>query len=154
MQGRPKVLFLSRGNTARGQMAEGFLRSLAGERFIAASAGVDPGTLHPIAIEVMDEVGVDISRKEPKDVTHFWKEHFAYVVTLFDSARERSPVYPFSTNLRYWNLLDPAAVTGSLEERKAAFRRVRDQIRINVLSFVAEIEAAATRPLSLAHARG
>lgn len=119
-------------------MAEGFLRKLAGDRFIAGSAGVEPGALKPIAAEVMKEAGIDISGQKDKDVKSSLKEHFAYVVTVSDDARERSPVFPFTPNLVHWNLEDPSITQGSPDEVKNAFRRVRDQVESKVREFIAE----------------
>ena len=91
MQKIPKVLFLSTGNSTRGLMAAGFLRTLAREQFQAASAGIEPGEPDPLAVEVMSEVGVDISGQKSKTVAESLKDHFAYVIVVYDSARERSP---------------------------------------------------------------
>jgi arsenate reductase len=81
-------------------------------------------------------VGVDISGQRPKDIAQFFKEHFAYVVTLCDATTEKFPVWPFSRNVRHWSLADPERVTGSPEQKRDAFRRVRDQIRSNVQEFL------------------
>ena len=127
MEERQRVLFLSVHNSVRGQMAEGFLRSVAGDRFIATSGGVESGNeLDPIAIEVMADIDVDISGQLPnnfKNVREWFKEHFAYVITLADTARERSPVFPFTPHLLHWNLKDPTVVNGTAEERKRCFLR-------------------------------
>lgn len=98
MEKKMKVLFLSTGNSTRGQMAEGFARQFAGDRLVAANAGIESPDSSPLVTEVMKEVGVDISGQKPKDTAQSLKEHFGYVVTLYDSARERSPVFPFTTN--------------------------------------------------------
>jgi len=138
VQKKPKVLFLSRGNATRGQMAEGFLRSLAAERFEATSAGIDPGTLNSVAIEVMNEAGVDISHQQAKNVKELLKEHFAYVITVGDLAREKAPIFPFTPNLVRWSVYDPESAQHSAEEKKNVFRRVRDEIRAKVESFLSE----------------
>ena len=138
MEKKPKVLFLSTGNSTRSQMAEGFLRVIAGDQFIAASAGIEPGSLNPIAAEVMKEVGIDISPQESKDLTQLLKDDFRYVITVSDSARERAPIFPSTTNLLHWNLIDPASAHGSDEDIKEAFRRVRDEIRVKIHYFVDE----------------
>lgn len=97
---KQRVLFLSVDNSVRGQMAEGFLRSVAGDRFIATSGGIESGSeIDPMAAEVMSEIGFDISNQLPKNVREWFKEHFAYVITLADAARERSPVFPFTPHL-------------------------------------------------------
>ncbi len=139
MDRKLKVLFLSTGNSTRSQMAERFLRSLAGDRFEAISAGVEPGDLNPGAVEAMREVGIDISNQKPKNVIECLKEHFAYVITVSDMARERTPIFPSTPNLVHWSLEDPSVVEGSSEERQTAFSRVRDEIREKMQKFLDEI---------------
>jgi arsenate reductase len=138
MQKKPKVLLLSRGNPTRSQMAEGFLHAMAADRFIAVSAGIEPGGLNPLAIEVMGEVGIDISGQESKNVAQALKEHYGYVITVCDMAKERSPIFPFTLNLLHWSIEDPATVKGSYAEKKEAFRRVRDKIKAEVQCFLGE----------------
>jgi arsenate reductase len=141
---KPKVLFLSIRDSVRGQMAEGFLRALADDRFVATSGGIESdGGLHPLAVEVMAEAGIDISSQHPKNVAEWFKEHFAYVITLADMAKERSPVFPFTPHLLHWSLTDPVLVAGPSEEKKQAFREVRDEIRKSVRKFVEETPAPA-----------
>jgi arsenate reductase len=134
----PKVLFLSTGNSTRSQMAEGFLRNLAGDRFVAASAGIEPGSLNPVTVEVMKEAGIDISGQHAKDVKSSLKEHFGYVITVSDDAKERAPIFPFTRNLLHWSITDPSTAKGSNEEIKNAFRRVRDQVSFKVRDFLSE----------------
>jgi arsenate reductase len=119
-------------------MAEGFLRSLAAERFEATSAGIAPGALNSVAIEVMNEAGVDISHQQAKNVKELLKEHFAYVITVGDLAREKAPIFPFTPNLVRWSVYDPESAQHSAEEKKNVFRRVRDEIRAKVESFLSE----------------
>jgi arsenate reductase len=138
MNQKPKVLFFSTGDTTRSQMAEGFLRNFAGDEVIVASTAVQSVEPDPLTVEVMQEVGVDISGQRPKDVAQFFKEHFAYVVTLGDASKERFPVWPFTRNLRHWDLVDPERVSGPIEQKRETFRRVRDEIRNNVSEFVAQ----------------
>jgi arsenate reductase len=132
---KPKILFLCTGNAARSQIAEGWLKHLAGERFEVLSAGIAPQGLHPLAVEVMREVGIDISRQQSKHVRQFLGVSIGYVITVCDNAREHCPVFGAYTYL-HWGLDDPAAVLGSDEQKIAAFRRVRDQIAIRVREFV------------------
>ena len=153
MQKKPKVLFLSRGNATRGQMAEGLLRSLAADRFDATSAGIEPGTLNPIAVEAMREAGVDISRQQAKNVKELLKEHFAYVITVCDLARERAPIFPFTPNLVHWSIYDPESAQHSAEEKKNVFRRVRDEIRAKVESFLSETTKTKPQLAKTAEAR-
>ena len=138
MERKMKVLFLSTGNSTRSQMAQGFLSALAADRLLALSAGVKPGILDPLAAEVMNEVGIDILGQESIDVAQALKIHFGYVVTLYDAAKERSPIFPFTFNLLPWSILDPMTVTGSPAQRKDAFRSVRDEIHLHVQGFLAE----------------
>jgi arsenate reductase (thioredoxin) len=135
---KPKVLFLSTGNSTRSQMAEGFARALSHDGLIAASAGLEAEGLNPLAIEVMREVGIDISTQKSKPVRDFMKEHFSFVVTVSDNAKERSPIFPFTPYLLHWDLPDPSPAQASPEEEKEAFRRVRDVIRANVENFLRE----------------
>ena len=125
---KPKVLFLCTGNSARSQMAEGYLRYIAGERFEASSAGIEPKGLNPLAVEVMREIGVDISAQRCKDVREFLGSPVHYVVTVCSNAREKCPVFPAAFKPLHWDIADPAAVTGSHEEKFAAFRAARDEI--------------------------
>jgi arsenate reductase len=139
MEKRMKVLFLSTGNSTRGQMAEGFARQFAGDRVVAVNAAIESPVPNPLVTEVMEEVGVDISGQKPKDAAQSIKEHFGYVVTLYDSARERSPVFPFTTNLIQWSVKDPAAADGPSEKKKEEFRHVRDEIKGKVEGLLNEI---------------
>jgi arsenate reductase len=132
---KPKVLFLCTGNAARSQMAEGWLKHIAGERFEVFSAGIAPRGLHPIAVAVMGEAGIDISRQQSKHVREFLGVAVGYVITVCDNAREHCPVFPGAYTYLHWGLDDPAAVGGSEEEKLAAFRRVRDQIADRVREF-------------------
>jgi arsenate reductase len=140
MEKKMKVLFLSTGNSTRGQMAEGFARQFAGDRLVAANAAIESPNSNPLVTEVMEEVGVDISGQKPKDTAQSLKEHFGYVVTLYDSARERSPVFPFTTNLIQWSVKDPAAADGPSEQKKEEFRKVRDEIKVKVEGLLNQIE--------------
>ncbi len=135
---KPKVLFFSTGDSTRSQMAEGFLRAYAGDDLVAASTAVGSVEPDPLTIEVMKEVGVDISTQRPKDIAQFFKEHFSCVVTVCDASREKFPIWPFTHNIRNWNLADPERITGSLEQKREAFRRVRDQIRREVRDFLSQ----------------
>lgn len=139
MQKRPKVLFLSTGNSTRSQMAEGFLRSLAGDQLDVESAGVRSAAPNPEAAQVMREVGIDISRQKSKTVPESLKEHFGYVVTIADTSMERSPIFPSTPHLLKWSAADPADAREASSDRLTAFRRVRDQIRAKVMALVQEI---------------
>jgi arsenate reductase len=125
---KPKVLFLCTGNSARSQMAEGYLRYAGGDRFEPLSAGIEPKGLNPLAVETMQEIGIDISHQTSKDVVKLLGQHIPYVVTVCDNARERCPIFPRTYKFLHWSFEDPAAAQGSHEEKLAVFRRVRDEI--------------------------
>jgi arsenate reductase len=129
---KPRVMFLCTGNSARSQMAEGWLRHLAGDRFDVVSAGTEPSRVNPLAIAVMRERGIDISGHTSKPVGKFLGESFAYLMTVCDSAQERCPVFPGAVKRIHWSLRDPAAATGSEAERTAVFRQVRDEIEARI----------------------
>jgi arsenate reductase len=113
-------------------MAEGYLRHIADERYQALSAGIEPKGLNPLAVETMQEIGIDISAQQSKDVVSLLGQHIPYVVTVCDNARERCPIFPGTWKFLHWSFEDPAAVEGSREERLAAFRCVRDQIIVRI----------------------
>ena len=125
---RERVLILCTHNSSRSQMAEGFLRALAGDRFDVKSAGTEATRVHPFAIRAMDEIAIDIRSHTSKTVDRFLGEKWDYVITVCDSANERCPVFPGRVMRLHWSFDDPAAVTGTEDERLAAFRRIRDEI--------------------------
>lgn len=135
---KKRILFLCTGNSARSQMGEGFLRHLAGERFEPASAGIHPVGLHPLAVEVMKEVGIDISKHRSKSIDEFVALDIDHVITVCDPAKEACPMFPGETSVLHWSFDDPAAAQGDQEERLAVFRRVRDEIAGQVRKFVQE----------------
>ena len=125
---KTKVLFLCTGNSARSQMAEGYLRHAGGGRFEAMSAGVEPKGLNQLAVEAMREIGIDISRQKSKAVEELLAANPAYVVTVCDNAKQTCPTFPGTFKSLHWGLQDPAGVSGSHDEKLAAFRRIRDEI--------------------------
>ncbi|MCM8831517.1 MAG: arsenate reductase ArsC [Candidatus Omnitrophica bacterium] len=131
-----KVLFLCTGNSARSQMAEGFLRHLAGDNFEVFSAGVTPTQVNPLAIKVMQEVGIDISKHRSKSVMEFIKDKFDYVITVCDHAKQTCPIFLGEYKKIHWNLEDPANVEGTEEEKLLAFRITRDKIKKFILDFI------------------
>lgn len=137
MSDKKRVLILCTGNSARSQMAEGLLRSDGGGLFEAFSAGVEPSHVRPQAIEVMREIGVDISGHRSKSVDEFSGQEFDYVITVCDNANERCPAFPGKTERIHWSFDDPAAATGDEAARLAVFRRVRDEIRGRLRDFIA-----------------
>ena len=136
-QTKKRVLFLCTGNSCRSQMAEGALRSVAGDSFDTASAGTTPAGINPTAVRVMAELGIDISEQRSKSVVEMMGEHFDYVITVCDRARGACPVFPGRAIKLHWGFDDPAAALGTEEECLQVFRRVRDEIISSVQHFVA-----------------
>lgn len=130
MADKKRVLILCTGNSARSQMAEGLLRHDAGDRFEVLSAGTRPGHVRPEAIAAMRELGIDISAHRSKSVDEFAGQQFDYVLTVCDSAKESCPIFPGKSVRLHQSFDDPATVQGSVEERLAVFRRVRDELRV------------------------
>ncbi|MGF1634364.1 MAG: arsenate reductase ArsC [Phycisphaerae bacterium] len=128
---KPMVLILCTGNSCRSQMAEGFLRHYQGDEFDAHSAGTDPAArVHPLAVQVMDEVGIDISAQRPKALKDYLgKQPVRHVLVVCDRAGETCPrIWPGTWSIRQMPFEDPAEATGTDEEVLAVFRRVRDEI--------------------------
>jgi arsenate reductase len=127
---KQKALFLCTGNSCRSQMAEGFLRHLAGDQFEVYSAGLKPSFVNPLAIQVMAEVGVDISSHTSDHLDKYLNERFDYLITVCDNAKESCPVFPAGAGTQlHWSFEDPAEAKGSEEGRRVVFQRVRDEIR-------------------------
>ena len=131
-----RVLFLCTGNSVRSQMAEGFLRHMASDRFDVFSAGVKPTEVNPLAIAVMKELSIDISKQKSKSVNEFVSQKFDYIITLCDNAKQTCPFFPGKAERLHWDLDDPAAAVGSEEERLAVFRRIQAAILENIYSFI------------------
>jgi len=131
MTNKPLVLILCTGNSCRSQMAEAFLRQYAGDRYEVASAGTQPQPMvHPLAVKVMSEVGIDISKQRPKDISGFLgKQPVRYLITVCDRASNSCPrIWPGTFTREHLPFEDPAEFTGSQEEKLVEFRRVRDEI--------------------------
>ena len=137
-----RVLFLCTHNSARSQMAEGFLRALAGDRFEVASAGTEARGVNPMAVQAMAEAGVDLSRHTSKTLDRFVGEPWDYVITVCDSANEACPVFPAAATRLHWSFDDPSATQGSESERLAVFRRVRDEIKAKLESWLGQTRSA------------
>lgn len=126
---KPTVLILCTGNSCRSHMAEGFLRAEAGDLFTVHSAGSRPkGEVHPKAVAVMAEAGIDLSAHTSKPLEPFLQEKIDTVITVCDNAAEACPVFPGELNRYHWSFVDPDKATGSEEEVMAVFRGVRDEI--------------------------
>ena len=130
-----RFLILCTGNSARSQMAEGFLRHDSGDRFEVSSAGTNPKPVRPEAVAVMREIGIDISAQRSKHVNDFAGQSFDYVLTVCDNARENCPVFPAATRMIHRDFPDPAALDAPEAERLALFRLVRDDLRAFLRSF-------------------
>lgn len=130
------ILILCTGNSARSQMAEGLFRAAAGDRYEVHSAGTRPSLVRPEAIMVMGELGIDLTGHRSKSVDEFGGMPLDLVITVCDNANEICPVYPGATKRLHWPFEDPAGVDGTQEEREAAFRKVRDQIRERIASYL------------------
>jgi arsenate reductase len=134
--GDKKVLFLCTGNSVRSQMAEGLLNALGSGQWKAKSGGVISSYVHPLAIQVMGEIGIDISKKTSKSMDQFIKQRFDYVITLCDEAAQACPSFGGQGKRLHWPFEDPAAVMGTTEERLAVFRRIRDEIKKKIEEFL------------------
>ena len=135
MSDKIRVLFICTHNSARSQMAEGFLRHLAGDRFDVYSAGTEATSIRPEAIFVMNEIGIDISGQTSKTLHRYLPERWDYVITVCDDANESCPVFPGTSERSHWSFPDPSKATGSEEARVSAFRDVRDQVARRVRTF-------------------
>ena len=140
---KTKVLFLCTANSARSQMAEAFLRKYGSEDFQALSSGLKPTGINPLTIEVMKEKGIDLEAQGHRSkglVDEFLQKqvHVGYLITVCGGAEENCPIYPWAGIREFWNLEDPAALDGPLEEKLALFRKIRDQIESRVIEFVKE----------------
>ena len=137
--GKPQVLFLCTGNSARSQMAEGFLRKYGGDVFEPHSAGLEPKGVNPLTVQVMDEAGVDISSHTSKGIERYLGEPLQYLITVCDDADQNCPTgWPGIGTRMHWSFEDPARFEGSPEAKLARFREIRDLIESRVRQWVAE----------------
>ncbi len=130
------MLFVCSGNRARSQMAQQPLRHLAGDRFKVHSAGTEPKALAELTVEVMREIGVDVSGQRSKSVEEFGGQRFGSVITVCDSARQRCPAFPGGGRRIHWSVEDPADVEGRGEPPLQAFRAARDDLRARIQGFL------------------
>ena len=133
-----RVLFICTHNSARSQMAEGLVNHDLAGKVEAFSAGTEPSSVNPLVIAVMKEAGIDISRHRSKPIDEFADEKFDFVITLCDHAAESCPVFFGGTRRMHMGFPDPAAVTGTEEEKLSFFRKLRDQIREEVVDFLSK----------------
>jgi arsenate reductase (thioredoxin) len=136
---KKRVLFLCIHNSARSQMAEAFLKQVAGDRFDVESAGLEPGKLNPLVVTAMKEAGIDISRNKTQSVFDLFKsgQRFQYVISVCDEASaERCPIFPGVTTRLNWSFADPSTFTGTEYERRKQIVAVRDEIRKKIEAWV------------------
>jgi len=144
MKHKANVLFFSTGDATRSRMAAALLHKMTDE-LEPASTAVKSVAADDLGKEVMNEIGVDLSSQPAKPVKQQFKEYFAVVVTLSDDSKERSPVWPFTRNLLHWNLPDPTVMDGSVEQKREAFRKLRDEIRNRTRELVEVVEPVVKR---------
>ncbi len=151
-----KVLFICVHNSARSQMAEEYLRRIAGDEFEVESAGFEPTEVNPLVVEVMKEEGVDLSRKQARSVFDLYKQGriFNYVITVCDDSMDRNcPIYPGMTHRLHLPFSDPATLAGSHEEKLAKTREIREQIKKAVKEFIEWVKSGDEEKLSMAWQR-
>ena len=128
---KPTILILCTGNSCRSHLAEGILRAAAGDILNVQSAGSKPAEhVHPLAIQVMKEIGIDISVHRSKHMNDFLQQPIETVVTVCGNADQACPMFPGQVNRHHWGFYDPAHATGTDEEKLAMFRKVRDEIKM------------------------
>ena len=149
MNSKPVVLILCTGNSCRSHLAEGILRHAAGDLIEVRSAGSKPaGYVHPKAIEVMKEIGMDISHHHSKHLSEFLDQSVDTVITVCGNADQACPMFPGQVNRYHWGFEDPAHATGSEEEILGKFREVRDQIQLVFGAYAAGLRETAARQAS------
>jgi arsenate reductase len=127
---KPLILILCTGNSCRSHLAEGFLRAAVGDLFDVQSAGSNPaGHVHPVAIKVMQEIGIDISRHRSKHLSEFLDRKVETVITVCGDADQACPIFPGQVNRHHFPIVDPAKATGDADEILKVFREVRDEIK-------------------------
>ena len=140
-----KVLFVCVHNSARSQMSEAFINHYFGDRFEAESAGLEPGKLNPIVVDVMKQIGIDISGNKTKSVFDYFKrgKMYRYVITVCDkTAAERCPIFPGVAETIHWSFPDPSALQGTYEEKLEGTKKIRDEIKDKIEEWAAEITKA------------
>ncbi len=139
---KKKILFVCIHNSARSQMAEAFLNQICGEEFEAFSAGLEPGKLNPIVVEVMQEASIDISGNKTKSVFDMIKSGklFAHVITVCDeTSAERCPIFPGVTERLHWSFPDPSAIQGTHDDKLVRTREIRDLIKTKIEMWCEEV---------------
>ena len=147
---KPTVLILCTGNSCRSHLAEGILRAAAGDSLNVQSAGSKPaGYIHPLALQVMQEIGIDISTHHSKHMNDFLNQPVETVITVCGNADQACPIFPGQMNRHHWGFYDPAHATGTGEEKLNVFRRVRDEIKMVFEAYAAgRCDQVKAAPLS------
>ena len=138
-----KVLFICVHNSARSQMAEAFLNELGGDRFQVESAGFELGTLNPMVVEAMGEIGIDISMKQTKEIFDLYRQgrSYSYVISVCDQVHaEKCPIFPGLSKKLVWSFEDPSSFIGSKEEQMEKIRIVRDNIKSEIMNFIKSVK--------------
>jgi len=139
---KSNVLFICVHNSARSQMAEAWLNQICADFFAAESAGLEPGTLNPLVVEAMGEVGIDISKKKTQAVFDVFKSGrlFSYVITVCDeTSAEKCPIFPGVAKRLHWSFPDPSTLVGSREHNLVEVRKIRDEIRDKIQAWCEEV---------------
>jgi arsenate reductase len=139
---KQEVLFICVHNSARSQMAEAWLNQICGEFFEAQSAGLEPGTINPLVVRAMREMNIDLSNKRTQEVFEVWKsgQIFKYVITVCSEAEGKGcPIFPGVTTRLHWPFPDPSQLSGTDEEKLAAIRKIRDDIRTKIEAWCDEV---------------
>lgn len=140
---KTKVLFVCVHNSARSQMAEAFLNKYGSDYFMAESAGLEPGSLNPLVVEVMQGIGIDISNNKTQSAFDLFKQGklYKYLVTVCDEvSAEKCPIYPGVIEKIHWSFPDPSTLEGSKEEKLAQLRIIRDSIKDKVIEFIEHVK--------------
>ena len=144
--GKPRILFLCTGNSARSQMAEAFMRKYGGDQFEVFSAGLEPKEIHPMVIQVMKEKGVSLNGQYSKPLTlYMGKVHFSYLITVCDNAEKECPIFPGMGTRLHWPFEDPAAFQGTPQDKIKKFCSISDGIEVKVREWLSELKKLETR---------
>lgn len=138
---KERVLFVCIHNSARSQMAEELLRKMAGHKFEVESAGIEPGKLNPVVVEVLKEEGIDITGKKTQPVADLLKQGrlYSYVITVCDeTSAERCPIFPGASQRLHWGFTDPSKFEGSNEEKLGKTRAVKEEIKARIQRWLKE----------------
>ncbi len=136
MSRKIRILVLCTGNSCRSQIAEGLFRHSGGDQIDVYSAGLEPKGVNPRAIQVMREIGIDISKHRSKHLSQYLGQSFDYVITVCDNAAANCPVFPGEGSKLHWPFADPAEATGSEDQIMNSFRKVRDEIALRVRAWL------------------